>query len=94
MSSVRTCVWPDCPARFPVGQGPSIGGWRAINRFVFCPFHSHGEHALAVLRLSVRGRLLQVGCVCLEWESAQLSTAAEGVQAWQQHVRVLQNGSG
>lgn len=92
--SVRTCVWPDCPSRFPIDQGPSTQGWRLIQHFVFCPFHSEPEHAPAVLHRTSRGRAAKFGCLCLDWESRLVQNTLQGVQEWQAHVRVALRGAG
>jgi hypothetical protein len=88
--TLRSCAWPDCPARFSVEHGPSADGWKvfasSVAKVLLCPFHSQNGHGPLVKRAREKGRRVVFGCICESWKSIALESLVVGLREWQGHV--------
>jgi hypothetical protein len=96
--SIRSCAWPECPARFAIDQGPSSDGWRvfasSVAKVLLCPFHSQNGHGPLAKRAQERSRRVVFACACDAWVTPPLDSLAAGLREWQDHVRACLEDEG
>lgn len=86
--SVRYCIWPDCPARFPIAQGPIAPGWWLARTggipIALCGFHSRYRHVPLLFRHGTR--LSRMICSC-QGLDINVDSWAEALRRWRHHIR-------